>query len=283
MLRNLSVLCFVAAAVLAFRGGQKVIWPRYRARMDRAERRYAAQLKELFRPVATARQMALAQYLGTLLLAVLILVATRNPVFALAIPVVGFLLPNFLLDRLRRQRLAKINHQLPDALRVMSDAAKAGLALPQMIRLVATQGPKPIAEEFGLVVHAMDLGESVEDALKRVGDRLDLSNFDLMSTAMIVNRDRGGDIGQLLVRLAEAIRAISDVEERIETETAAVRMSAKIMVGTIPLFGILLFFIDPAAVGMLFSTVLGAVVLVLVAGLATTGYRMILRLANPEI
>jgi tight adherence protein B len=165
----------------------------------------------------------------------------------------------------------------------MADAARAGLALPQMIRLVATQGRKPIAEEFGLVVHAMDLGESVEAALKRVGDRLNLSNFDLMSTAIVVNRDRGGDIGQLLVRLAEAIREISEVEERIETETAAVRMSAKIMVATIPLFGVALFFIDPAGVGVLFSTAPGAVVLVAVAALATTGYRMILRLANPEV
>ncbi len=283
MLRTAALGFFVVAAILAFFGGQAIIWPRYRARIERAERKYADTLKELFRPMATAGLIARAQYLGSVVLAILIFVATQNPVFAIAIPAVGFFLPAFFLDRMRRQRLEKVNRQLPDALRVMADAAKAGLALPQMIRLVAAQGQKPVAEEFGLVVHAMDLGESVEDALKRVGERLNLSNFDLMVTAIIVNRDRGGDVGQLLVRLAEAIKAISDVEERIETETAAVRMSAKIMVGTIPLFGALLFFIDPASIAMLFSTALGAVILVLVAGLATTGYRMILRLANPEI
>jgi Flp pilus assembly protein TadB len=55
------------------------------------------------------------------------------------------------------------------------------------------------------------------------------------------------------------------------------------MVATIPLFAIALFFIDPSAINALFATGLGAVILVLVAVLATTGYRMILRLANPEV
>jgi tight adherence protein B len=283
MLRNLALLCFLGATLSAARGAHGVLWPRYRTQMDRAERRYADALKELFRPMASARPIVIAQYLGSIALAAIVLVLTRNPVFAVVVPALGFVLPPFLFTRLRRQRRHRINRQLPDALRVMADAAKSGLALPQMIRLVAGQGQKPIAEEFGLVVHAMDLGNSVEDALKRVGDRLNLSNFDLMSTAIIVNRDRGGDIGQLLVRLADAIRAIADVEERIETETAAVRMSAKIMVGTIPLFAFALFLIDPAGVAMLFSTAIGAVVLVVIAALATVGYRMILRLANPEI
>jgi tight adherence protein B len=276
MLRNLALLCFLGATLSAARGAHGVLWPRYRTQMDRAERRYADALKELFRPMASARPIVIAQYLGSIALAAIVLVLTRNPVFAVVVPALGFVLPPFLFTRLRRQRRDRINRQLPDALRVMADAAKSGLALPQM-------GQKPIVEEFGLVVHAMDLGDSVEDALKRVGDRLNLSNFDLMSTAIIVNRDRGGDIGQLLVRLADAIRAIADVEERIETETAAVRMSAKIMVGTIPLFAFALFLIDPAGVAMLFSTAIGAVVLVVIAALATVGYRMILRLANPEI
>jgi Flp pilus assembly protein TadB len=129
----------------------------------------------------------------------------------------------------------------------------------------------------------MDLGDSIDEALKRVGARLSLHNFDLMTLAILVNRDRGGDIGLLLVRLAESVRALSAVEERIEVETSSVRMSARIMVGTIPVFALALFLIDPAAVGSLFSTPLGAAVLVVVALLATTGYRIIQRLANPEI
>jgi tight adherence protein B len=283
VLRNLALLSFVLSAILACRGGSGLLWPRLRGRMDRSELQYKEWLKQLFRPMTQARTIVLAQYFGSAAVGLVILLTTGNPVFAAIVPVVCFVLPGFAFAKLRSQRLAKINRQLPDALRVMADAAKAGLSLPQMLRLVAAQGPKPIAEEFGLVVHAMNLGDSVEEALKRASGRLGLKNFDLMTMAIVVNRDRGGDIGRLLVRLAESVRALSEVEERIETETSSVRMSAKIMVGTIPLFALALFLIDPTSVAVLFSTSLGAVVLVAVAALATTGYRMIQRLANPEV
>jgi tight adherence protein B len=282
-LRTLALVCLLAAGWLAARAASSILWPRLWRRIEWAERGYADRLKDIFRPQSWAHPIARAQYLGTLALAALIFATTGNAVFALALPAAAFFVPPFVLGRMRERRLEQINHQLPDALRVMADAGSAHLSLPEMIRLVAAQGRRPIAEEFGLIVHAMDLGESVEDALKRVAARLGLANFKLMSTAIMVNRDHGGDIAPLLIRLSTAIRAISDVEQRIETETAAVRMSAKIMVATIPLFAIALFFIDPAAVSMLFSTSMGAVVLVLVAVLATAGYRMILRLANPEV
>ena len=283
MLRNFALGFFILAAILFVRGAAALLWPPFRNRMARAERQYSESLMDLFRPMSAAGLIAKWQYVGSLCLVLLIFLATGNPVFSVAIPVVGFTLPGFIFARLRKQRLAKINHQLPDALRVMADAAKAGLSLPQMIRMVATQGTKPVSEEFGLIVHAMDLGDSVDEAMKRVGARLSLQNFDLMTLAILVNRDRGGDIGQLLVRLAQSIRDLSVVEERIDIETSSVRMSAKIMVGTIPVFALALFLIDPEAVATLFTTPLGAMVLVVVAALATTGYRMIQSLANPEI
>ena len=283
MMRSVALVCGLFAAMVAVRAMVASVWPQLLARIERAERQYVERLRDLFRPVSHARTIAIAQYAGPVVAALLILLATGNAVFAVAVPVVVFLIPGFIFARLKAQRLAKINGQLPDALRVMADAAKAGLALPHMVRMVASQAPRPIADEFGLVVHALDLGESLDDALDRVRERLSLPNFDLMTIAIAVNRERGGDIGQLFARLAESIRRLSDVEEKIDTETASVRMSAKIMVATIPLFGLALFLIDPAAVGMLFSTPLGAAVLVAVAALATTGYKMIQSLAHPEI
>ncbi len=282
-MRAAALLVGVFAAGLAILGGAAVAWPTLMARIDRLERAYADRLKDLFRPVSSARSIAIAQHAGPVAAALVIFALTGNPVFAIAGPAVGFVIPNVIFNRLKAKRLERINRQLPDALRVMADAAKAGLALPHMIRMVATQAPRPIAEEFGLMVHAMDLGDGVDEALTRARTRLALPNFDLMAIAMAVNRERGGDIGELFGRLAESIRRLSEVEEKIDTETASVRLSAKIMVATIPVFGLALFLIDPAAVGMLFSTPLGAAVLVVVAILATTGYQMIQRLAHPEI
>lgn len=283
MLRSGALVCFFGAALLFGRASLALLWPPLRARIERTEHQYTVRLKELFRPTGNAAIIAKAQYLGSLALVLIVFSTTRNPVFAIAIPVACFFLPGFIFTRLRQKRLEKINLQLPDVLRVMADAAKAGLSLRQMIHKVADNGPKPMAEEFGLIVHAMSLGDSPVEAMKRVGANLKLPNFELMTIVLLVNHDRGGNIGQLLVRLGESIRQLTAVEERIDIETSSVRMSAKIMVGTIPVFALALFLIDPTSVAMLFSTPLGAVVLVAVAALATTGYRMIQKLANPEV
>lgn len=282
-MRTVALLLLIVAGLLLLRAGMYLVLPRLRTRMRETELAYAERLKDLFQPMSSARTITMAQYVGSAIAGLLVLVATHNVVFALVTPPVCFVIPKFIFDRLRTSRRKRFERQLPDALRVMADAARAGLSLPQMIRLVATQGQKPIAEEFGLVVHAMDLGDSVEDALKRVGSRLAIPNFDLMTIAVVVNRDRGGDVVSLFARLADSIRALSEAEEKIETETASIRLSAKIMLGTIPVFTLALLVIDPTAVAALFTTTAGAIVLVIVFLLATTGYQMIQRLANPEI
>ena len=283
MERTFALICFVTGAVALGRAAWLGLWPLLQARMARDERKYSDALMDLFRPVASAGLIARWQYFGSLTLVLVIFLLTGNPVFAVVIPVVGFTVPGFTFSYLRKKRLGKINEQLPSALRVMADGAKAGMSLPQMLRLVADEGRKPVSEEFGLIVHALDLGESVDDAMKRVGARLSLPNFDLMTLAILVNRDRGGDIGDLLVRLSDSIRDMSEVEERIEIETSSVRMSSKIMVGTLPVFGLALFLVDPESFSTLFTTPSGAVILVVVAALATAGYSMIQRLASPEI
>ncbi len=146
MLRNLALLCFIGAAILAVRGAIALLWPPLKTRVARAETLYAERLKDLFRPMASAGLIAKWQYFGSLALVLVIFLITGNPVFAIVVPLVCFTLPGFIFARLRKQRLDKINRQLPDALRVMADAAKAGLSLPQMLRLVATQGTKPVSE-----------------------------------------------------------------------------------------------------------------------------------------
>lgn len=283
MERTLALVLFIGAAVLLGRAGYVGLWPMLQARIARDERKYSDALMDLFRPVGSAGAIARWQYFGSLALVLVIFLLTGNPVFSAVIPIVCFTIPGVVFTYLRKQRLKQINEQLPSALRVMADGAKAGMSLPQMLRLVATDGRKPCAEEFGLVVHALDLGESVDDAMKRVGARLSLPNFDLMTLAILVNRDRGGDIGELLVRLSDSIRDLSEVEERIEIETSSVRMSSKIMIGTLPVFGLALFLVDPQSFSILFTTPGGAMILVVVAALATAGYSIIQRLASPDV
>src|SRR5262249_19178561 len=118
MLRNVTLLCFIGAALLFIRGGAAVLWPPFRARMDRAECQYAERLKDLFQPMGSAGLIARWQYFGSLGLVLLVFLLTRNPVFSIAVPLVGFTLPGFIFARLRKERLEKINQQLPDTLRV---------------------------------------------------------------------------------------------------------------------------------------------------------------------
>src|SRR5689334_18289059 len=99
MLRNVALLCLIIAGLLALRASAILFWPRFRDRMDRAADQYAHRLKDLFRPMTAARPIALAQYVGTIVLALLIYLATGNPVFSAAIPTGCFLLPGIIFAR----------------------------------------------------------------------------------------------------------------------------------------------------------------------------------------
>lgn len=276
------ILAFCACLLFA-RFITEGVLPAYRRQVNDTEAVYRAQLVNLFLPPDWARASAIAQYAGAGGGAVIAWVATGSLVGAIIVGVGAYFVPQLVLRHFAATRRRQIEQQLPEALEVMANGARAGLSLTEALRLIADRGPEPIRQEFGLIVHAADLGDSLEHALRTAATRLRMKNFQLMVTALLVARERGGNLPELLTQLGASVRQIADAEKRVAAETAAITFSAKVMVGTIPAFGLALTIIEPTTLDVLLGTITGNLTLAVVCGLAALGYSWMVRLGNPDL
>ncbi|MBU0719597.1 MAG: type II secretion system F family protein, partial [Planctomycetes bacterium] len=135
---------------------------------------------------------------GAALLAVVGLVLVKvHVVAAIACGAVIIVLPLFWLGLRRRRRISKITNQLPDVFDMMGQALRAGHSLAGAVQLIYEQMPPPIATEFAQVYHEQNLGMRIEDALKSMADRVDSLDVRFFVTAVMIQRQTGGDLAEV--------------------------------------------------------------------------------------
>lgn len=178
----------------------------------------------------------------------------------------GAAVPMLTLRVLKLRRMARLDDQLVSAVQTLASGVRAGLNLVQAVELVARNLPAPVAQEFAHLLREYEYGVPIEAAMMNAANRIGLSNYRLVFSALRTHRERGGDLGQTLDRIAESVREIQRLEKRIQTLTAPGRAAARWM-GAMPaiILGIL-YLIEPTLVTVLFvedvgKLLLGAVVL----------------------
>lgn len=266
---------FYAAAQL-LRGPLEVV-------VARSEAAFAVRLRDQFRDRALARPAALVHGLGWVALGALAFFVTGSLLVGVGVGFLARTAPGVWIAVGADARRRAIARQLPEAVALLANSVRSGGTLREAVTLVARELSDPIRQEFAQIARDLELGTAFEAALQRARDRLQLPNFDLLTTAILVNKAKGGALPVVLLKLADSVREMHHMEERVESETAATRLSAKVMVGTIPVFGIALYLADPDGVTRMLTTLDGQAVLAAVVLCAATGYRMIVRLANPDL
>jgi tight adherence protein B len=276
-------LFFVFAAVVIGAWGLIAAFaPTLRQRSEAAEKEYHSKLVDMFLDSKWAKIAAWFRYFGAAVIAVGVPLLTGSVVFGLALAVGAYILPPYALEYFARKRYEAIEEQLPIVLGMMADGTRAGLSLTEAISLVAAKAQPPLSKEFEIIGRSLDLGNSLERTLQAAKERLQAPNAQLMIAALLINQEQGGDVARVLERVSKAARELDQVHRRVQSETASVRFSAKAMVATIPLFAGLLYLMDPASVSILFITPIGNLMLLAIILLAYSGYKMIMKLADPE-
>src|SRR5579884_618264 len=177
----------------------------------------------------------LIRWICALGLAALALLAGLVWVFAIPVAIVGFYLPKFYIGRRQQQRLRKFEDQLTDALVMMSNALKSGSSFLQAIDMVARELPAPICEEFAQIVAEVGVGAPLDDALTNLTKRIKSYDLYLVVTAILVQRQTGGNLSEVLDNIAYTIRERNRLLRQVQVLTAQQRFSAMI-VGFLPLF-----------------------------------------------
>ena len=278
-------LLFAATVLLVLNGGEAIgLWWRRRTAT------YASWIVDEFDAmfeaitVDRARQFITAMTLGGLLVGFLFGNSLASRIFfALFFGGMGFFLPRFFVIWRRRQRLDRIDDQLVDALRLMSNGLKAGLSLQQALELAVRETKPPIADELARVVKEIHLGRLMDDALRRFAERVPLEDARIVVDSILTLRETGGNLSETFDVMANTIIERKKVSGKIKSMTAQGMTQGFVMCLMPP--GMLLLFtiIDPTYTAPLFNTVIGWFVLAVVAGLDALGFFLMLKLVQVDV
>jgi len=182
-------------------------------------------------------------------------------------------LPLFWLMWRRKRRLKKFAAQLPDALELISRALRAGHSLGSGFNLVNEEMPAPIGVEFGRVFEEQNLGIPMEEALTSFAERIPNLDLKFFATAVILQRQTGGDLAEILDKIGHLIRERFRIWGQVQALTGEGRLSGVVLLALPPvLFGavyrlnpdyVMMLFTDPMGKQMLF----GAIVLQILGAL----------------
>jgi tight adherence protein B len=144
-------------------------------------------------------------------------------------------LPWAYVMRARRRRMKKLEQQLPDALDLITRAVRAGHSLPLGIQLLSEEMPDPIAGEFRIVHEQVSFGVPLQQALATLCDRVPLTDFRFFVVSVLIQRQSGGNLSEVLDNLSSLIRDRLKLLARVKVLSAEGRMSAWTL-GLMPFF-----------------------------------------------
>jgi tight adherence protein B len=165
--------------------------------------------------------------------------------------------PRIFYKLMRARRIKKFVAQLPDAMTLLSGSMRAGASLQMAMDLVVNESPAPLSQEFSLILREQRLGLPLEDSLDGMAKRLQVEDVDLFVSAMTIAKEVGGNLSEILDRLASMLRAKASMEGKIDALTSQGKLQG-IVVGCLPvLLGFVLYAMEPEAMEPMFSTYYG--------------------------
>ncbi len=184
-----------------------------------------------------------------------------TPVMLLVGPAAAWLFSGVFLKFRQGRRTRAFNNQLGDTITLLSNALKAGYSFAQALASVSRNASPPISEEFGRATREIALGIPVDDALNHMVQRNKSEDFDLLVTAVQIQRVVGGNLAEILDTIAYTIRERVRIQGEIRTLTAQARISG-IIITLLP-FGLagVLELISPSYFGPMLSETLGHIFL----------------------
>ena len=184
-------------------------------------------------------------------------VAGVHTAFIPAMALLAGLLPTAWLLLRRRKRLRMFGAQLPDALELMSRALRAGHSLAAGFNLVAGEMAEPISKEFGRVFEEQNLGIPLDQALESMTDRIPNLDLRFFATAVVLQRQTGGDLAEILDKISHLIRERFALWGQVQALTGEGRLSGAVLLALPPVLFLVVWRLNPEYVTPLFTDPLG--------------------------
>jgi tight adherence protein B len=217
---------------------------------------------------------------------VLITLFGRNVIallVAIPVAVMVYMLPAYWVGFRIQRRLNKINAQLVETITLITNGIRAGFAFGQSVDAAAGRVGPPISVEFNRMLLDVNLGASMEEALTAMRDRIGSEDVDMLVTAILIQRNTGSNLVEVLESVTETMRDRERIQGEIKTMTSQQRLAGWILSLWPAGLGLLFFAINPSMMSIMWSTGLGIVLLVIWAVLNILGIVTIRRILDIDI
>lgn len=249
----------------------------------------------------TARGSALSRWIdqsgmkasisGVLLVALVLagvfaLVAAMVTHATMSMPVgaaIGFALPFMVLRYKRTKRLRAFEEAFPEALDLISRALKAGHAFATGLKMVADEMTEPVGPEFRKTFDEQNFGLPLKDALENLTFRVPLLDMRFFATAVLIQRETGGNLSEILENLAHVVRERFKILRQVRVYTAHGRLTGYVLLALPAVLAIALSFINPEHMNMLFRERMGQMMLMVAIVMQFIGFIWIKQVVKIEV
>lgn len=204
-------------------------------------------------------------------------------VLALPFAIAGFFLPTLLIKAKKKAILKKIDQQLPDTIMLLSNSLKAGYSFMQAVDVASKELPPPISTEFKQLLKEVNLGVNTETALESLSNRVQSEDMKLVILAVLIQRQIGGNLSEILDNISDTIRSRIKVKGEISVLTAQGRISG-LIISLLPLaLGFGLSIMNPSYIMVLFTEPIGWGMLGFAAIMEATGIYLVNKIVRIEV
>ena len=196
---------------------------------------------------------------------------------------VASLTPSGLVAWKRRARLRKFEENFPQALDLLGRAVRAGHAFTTGLEMIAKESSEPLAGEFRATFEEQNFGLPLRDALLNMADRVPLIDVRFFVTSLLIQKETGGNLAEILDGLAKVIRDRFRIYRDVKVRTAQGRLTAGILIGLPPFMMAVLGFLNPHYIGILFTDRVGPEVLAVAGTLQFIGSAIIWKIIHIEV
>jgi len=202
---------------------------------------------------------------------------------ALGAGLFGSVIPYLYVRRRRTKRIRAFEEHFPEAIDLLGRSIRAGHAFSTGLKIVAEESPDPISTEFKQVFEEQKFGLPLEDSLMSLADRIPLVDIRILVTAILVQRDVGGNLAEILDKISYTIRERFMILRQVRVHTAQGRMTGYLLAG-LPIFvGGLVFLLNPSYIGIMFEHPLGKLLLGAAGVMQFIGFLAIRKIIEIEV
>ena len=206
-----------------------------------------------------------------------------NLIFGWAGALIGFFIPYAYASHRRSKRFQKFEEKFPEAIDTLARAVRAGHAFTTALEMIANEVSEPVAGEFRQLFEEQKFGLPVRDALLNLTDRIPLVDVKFFVTAVMLQRETGGNLAEILDNLSYVIRERFKILRQVRVHTAQGRLTMVLLMALPPTIVVVMQLLNPGFIQPLFSDFWGHVLIVAGISLQTIGYFVIRKIIRIQV